>query len=58
MGDHFSALGLYVYFGLFGIQTFFIRLFGDWYRGINRFYRSPWKGWGVSSMLKIDPNGD
>ena len=37
-GDHFSALGLYVYFGLFGIQTFFFRIFDDWCRGINKFY--------------------
>ena len=34
-----------VYFGLFGIQTFFIWLIGDWCRGINTFYRSSWKGW-------------
>ena len=35
-----------VYFGLFGIQTFFIRLFGDWCRGINTFLSSFMEGLG------------
>ena len=55
-GDHFSALGLYVYFGLFGIQTFFFRIFDDWCRGINTLKFM--EGLGGELNAQVDPNGD